>query len=106
MGKVFDMYSNLGESGNNYFSRILSGLDSNSTNFGDLPPYFKKDVNDDVIKQGLTCMYGDLLKSHPNSVSLPLLYFASISDLSHRIHKRGHRQKSRTPLFYVTIATR
>lgn len=78
MGKVFDVYFNFGECGDNYLGRILAGLDPNSTNFGDLPPYFKKDMNDDVIKQGMTCMYGDLLKSHPNSVSILLLCFASV----------------------------
>ena len=65
MGKVFDVYFNFGECGDNYLGRILAGLDPNSTNFGDLPPYFKKDMNDDVIKQGMTCMYGDLLKVTP-----------------------------------------
>ena len=50
MGKVFDVYFNFEECGNNYLGRILAGLDPNSTNFGDLPPYFKKDMNDDVIK--------------------------------------------------------
>ena len=65
MGKVFDVYFNFGECGDNYLGGILAGLDPNSINFGDLPPYFKKDMNDDVIKQGMTCMYGDLLKVTP-----------------------------------------
>ena len=78
MGKVFDVYFNVGECGNNYLGRILAGLDPNSTYFGDLPPYFKKDMNKDVIKQGMTCMCGELLKSHPNSVSILLLCFASV----------------------------
>ena len=78
MVKVFDMYFNFGECGNNYLGRILAGLDANATNFGDLPPYFKKEMNDDVIKQGMTCMYGDLLKSYPNHVSILHLCFASV----------------------------
>ena len=56
MGKVFDVYFNFRECGNNYLCRILADLDPNSTNSGDLPPYFKNDMNDDVIKQGMTCM--------------------------------------------------
>ena len=35
-------------------------------------------MNDDVIKQGIAYMYGDLLKNHPNSVSILLLCFASV----------------------------
>ena len=75
MGKVVDEYFNFGECSNNYLGRILAGLDPNSTNFGDLPPCFRKDMNNDVIKQGMTYMYNDLLKNHPNSVSILLLCF-------------------------------
>ena len=78
MGRVFEKYFNFGKYSNNYLGRILASLDPNSTSFGDLPPYFKKDMNDDVIKQGMTCIYGDLLKSHPNSVSILFFCFASV----------------------------
>ena len=78
MGKVFDIYFIFGECGNNYLNRILASQDPNSTNSGDLSPYFKKNMNDDVIKKGMTCKYGDLLKSHPNSVSILLLCIASV----------------------------
>ena len=78
MGKVFDVYFNFGECGKKYLGRILAGLDLNSTHFGDLPPFFKKDMNDDVIKQGMTCMYIDLLNSQPYSVSILPLCFTSV----------------------------
>ena len=35
-------------------------------------------MNDNVIKQSITCMYGDLWKSHPNSVSILLSCFARV----------------------------
>ena len=102
MGNVFETYINFGECGNPYLSRILVGLDPNSTNVGDLSPYFKKDMNDDVIKQGMTCMYGDLFEKSPQFCFNTTFMFCK-HDLSHKIHKRGHRQKSRTHLFYVTM---
>ena len=42
MGNVFDLYFNFGKYDNNYLGGILAGLDPNSTNFDDLPLYFKK----------------------------------------------------------------
>ena len=44
MGKVFYVYFNSGECGDNYLSRIWAGLDPNATNFDDLPPYFEQDI--------------------------------------------------------------
>ena len=78
MGKVFDVYFNFGKCGDNYFGRILAGLDPNETNFGDLPPYFEQDIDNEIVKNSMICIYGDLLKSHPNSVSILLLCLASV----------------------------
>ena len=42
MGKVFDVYFNFVQCGDNYLGRILAGLDPNETNFGNLPPYWNR----------------------------------------------------------------
>ena len=51
MGKVFDVYFNFGKFGDNCLRRILAGLDPNVVSFGDLPPYFEKDMDDKIIEK-------------------------------------------------------
>ena len=72
MGKVLDVAII------SYLGRIFVGLNPKSANFDDLPPYFKKVINDDVIKQGMACIYGNLLTGRPNSVSILILCFARV----------------------------
>ena len=78
MGKVFDVYLNFAECGDNYLGRILAGLDPNDISFGGLPPYFGKDMDDKIIENGMPCMFGNLLRSRPNCVSILLLSLASM----------------------------
>ena len=70
MGKVFDVYFNFGECEDNYLGRTLAGLDPNDVSFGDVPPYFEKDMDDKITEKGMTHMFGNLLSCHPNSDSI------------------------------------
>ena len=79
MGKVFGVYFNFGGCEDNDLGRILAGLDPNDISFGDSPPCFEKDMDDKIIEKGTTCMFGNLLWSNPNSVSIFLLYLANIA---------------------------
>jgi len=78
LGKVFNIYFNFGEVGNTYLDWILAGLNPNSPNFDQLPPYFTEGFKNTDVKAAIDIIYGNIPIKHPKSKPILLLGLASV----------------------------
>ena len=78
LGKFFDIYFNFGEVGNAFLGRILDGIDHNSPNFNQLPPYFTEGFENTDVKEAIDIMYGNVPVKHPKSKPILLLRLSSV----------------------------
>jgi len=63
MGIVLDIYWRFAEAGDHYLGRLLAGLDSNSADFGILPPHFIVPISNVHVQQALQLLYGNIITS-------------------------------------------
>lgn len=63
LGKVFDIYWQWAESGDQYCGRILAGLDPMSHEFEALPPHFVVDIKDPDVELAMTMNFKNIYKN-------------------------------------------
>jgi hypothetical protein len=77
MGIVLDIYWRFAEAGDHYLGRLLAGLDTNSADFGILPPHFTVPMSNPLVQRALQMVYGNLIaafEDDANSFLMAILF--------------------------------
>ena len=66
MGIVLDIYWRFAEAGDHYLGRLLAGLDTNSADFGVLPPHFIVPMSNPHVNRAMQMLFGNIISSIPD----------------------------------------
>lgn len=69
LGKVFDIYWQWAEAGDQYCGRILAGLDPMSHHFEAIPPHFVEGIDDADVKMGVEMNFKNIYRNAKNDAS-------------------------------------